>query len=112
MVGRLVLEETVTIGDVTMEEGQTAMLWFPVANRDRSVFENPDNIVVDRSPNRHLALGQGIHRCLGAHLIRVEARVAITELLKRLPEFELDPTKKTSWLMGPSRGSAKSWMLR
>jgi cytochrome P450 len=104
MVGRLVMEESVTIGDVTMEEGQTAMLWFPVANRDRSVFANPDNIVIDRTPNRHLALGQGIHRCLGAHLIKVEARVAITELLKRLPEFELDPTKKPEWLMGQVSG--------
>ncbi|MGY0541487.1 cytochrome P450 [Nocardioides sp. YJ-D4] len=104
MVGRLVLEKSVTVGDVTMEEGQTAFLWFPVANRDRSMFANPDNIVLDRSPNRHLALGQGIHRCLGAHLIKVEARVAITELLRRLPEFELDPTKKSEWLMGQVSG--------
>lgn len=104
LVGRLVLEESVTVGDVTMKEGQTAMLWFPVANRDRSVFTNADNIVIDRTPNRHLALGQGIHRCLGAHLIKVETRVAITEFLKRIPEFELDPNKKPSWLMGQVSG--------
>lgn len=104
MVGRLVMEEDVTVGDVTMKEGETAMLWFPVANRDRSVFENPDEVVPDRSPNRHLALGQGIHRCLGAHLIKVEARVAITEFLKRIPEFELDPNEEVSWQMGQVSG--------
>lgn len=104
MVGRLVLDEAVTVGDVTMKKGQTAFLWFPVANRDRSVFENPDDLIIDRSPNRHLALGQGIHRCLGAHLIKVEARVAITELLRRIPEFDLDPEKKSTWTMGQVSG--------
>ncbi len=103
MVGRLVTERT-TVGDVTMEPGQTAMLWFAVANRDRSVFPNADNIVIDRGPNRHLSLGHGIHRCLGAHLIRVEARVAIGEFLKRIPDFALDADKECEWLMGQVAG--------
>lgn len=103
MIGRLVTEE-VTVGDVTMQPGQTAMLWLAVANRDRSAFPNPDNVVIDRDPNRHLALGHGIHRCLGAHLIRVEARVAITEFLARIPEFSLDPNKECEWLMGQVAG--------
>jgi cytochrome P450 len=87
-----------------MEPGQTAMLWFSVANRDRSAFTTPDNIVIDREPNRHLSLGHGIHRCLGAHLIRVEARVAINEFLKRIPDFSLDPNKECEWLMGQVAG--------
>nr|Q8VQF6.1 RecName: Full=1,8-cineole 2-endo-monooxygenase; AltName: Full=cytochrome P450; Short=CYP176A1; Short=P450cin [Citrobacter braakii]AAL57614.1 P450cin [Citrobacter braakii] len=103
MVGRLVTQE-VTVGDITMKPGQTAMLWFPIASRDRSAFDSPDNIVIERTPNRHLSLGHGIHRCLGAHLIRVEARVAITEFLKRIPEFSLDPNKECEWLMGQVAG--------
>lgn len=104
MVGRLALQENITVGDVTMKEGQTAFLWFPVANRDRSAFTNPDTLTIERSPNRHLALGQGIHRCLGAHLIKMEAQVTLTELLKRIPEFELDREKEPTWSMGQVSG--------
>lgn len=103
LLGRLVTER-VTIGDVTMEPGQTAMLWLPVANRDRKVFEHADALVPERTPNRHLGLGNGIHRCLGAHLIRVEGKVAFTEFLKRIPEFELDPDQDPSWLQGQVSG--------
>ncbi|OZF26162.1 cytochrome P450 [Rhodococcus sp. 14-2483-1-2] len=103
MVGRLVTER-ITVGDVTMEPGQTAMLWFAVANRDRSIFPSADNIVLDRDTNRHLSLGHGIHRCLGAHLIRVEARVAVSEFLNRIPDFALDPDKECEWLMGQVAG--------
>lgn len=57
IVGGLALQENITVGDVTMKEGQTAFLWFPVANRDRSAFANTDALTIERSPNRHLALG-------------------------------------------------------
>ena len=103
LLGRLVTER-VTVGDVTMEPGQTAMLWLPIANRDRKAFQFADALVPDRTPNRHLGLGNGIHRCLGAHLIRVEAKVAFTEFLTRIPEFELDPDRAPSWLSGQVSG--------
>lgn len=103
LLGRLVTEQ-VTIGDVTMEPGQTAMLWLPVANRDRKTFQFADTLVPDRTPNRHLGLGNGIHRCLGAHLIRVEAQVTFTEFLKRIPDFDLDPSRDPSWLQGQVSG--------
>ncbi len=106
LLGRDVIEP-VTIGDVTMEPGQTALLWLPVANRDRRAFPNADALVPDRTPNRHLGLGNGIHRCLGAHLLRVEGRVAITEFLRRIPEFELDSNDKTDWTMGQVSGFNK-----
>ncbi|MGH3952058.1 MAG: cytochrome P450 [Pseudonocardiaceae bacterium] len=106
LLGRDVTER-VTIGDVTMEPGQTALLWLPVANRDRRAFPNADALVPDRTPNRHLGLGNGIHRCLGAHLLRVEGRVAITEFLRRIPEFELDSNDKTDWTMGQVSGFNK-----
>lgn len=106
LLGRDVTEK-VTVGGVTMEPGQTALLWLPVANRDRRAFPNADALVPDRTPNRHLGLGNGIHRCLGAHLLRVEGRVAITEFLKRIPEFELDSNDKTEWTMGQVSGFNK-----
>jgi cytochrome P450 len=103
LLGRLVTEK-VTVGDVTMEEGQTALLWLPVANRDRRAFPYADAFVANRTPNRHLGLGNGIHRCLGAHLLRVEGSVVLTEFLKRIPEYDLDRTKQTQWTSGQVSG--------
>lgn len=106
LVGREVMEK-VTVGDVTMEPGQTALLWFALANRDRRAFPHPDVLIPERNPNRHLSLGHGIHRCLGVHLVRVETAVAITELLRRIPEFELDRTERPEWTKGQVCGFHK-----
>jgi cytochrome P450 len=103
LLGRLVTER-VTVGGVSMEPGQTALLWLPVANRDRGAFPYADTFVPDRTPNRHLGLGNGIHRCLGAHLLRVEGKVVLTEFLKRVPEFELDRSNKPQWTSGQVSG--------
>lgn len=59
------------------------------ANRDPLQFANPDQFDIRRNPNPHIAFGHGIHFCLGAALSRLEARVALTELLTRFERFEL-----------------------
>jgi len=79
----------------------------PVANRDPRQFPYPDVFIPDRAPNRHLTLGTGIHRCIGTHLLRVEGRVVLTEFLKRIPEFELDRTRKPRWGTGQVTGMAE-----
>jgi len=104
--GRTVAKE-VTVRGRTMLPGQMVMLWHPVANRNRSVFPNPDTFVFDRTPNRHLAFSTGIHRCLGAHLVRMEVKVAIGELLRRIPMFALDPGQSTEWQVGSVSGAHK-----
>ena len=56
-------------------------------NGTRRKFPEPDPFVADRSPNRHYAFGTGIHRCLGSHLAKVELRVLLEEVLRRLPGY-------------------------
>ncbi len=58
----------------------------------------------DRSPNIHLGLGIGIHRCLGAHLIALEGRVVLEEFLKRLPNYAIDESLGAKWMSGQVSG--------
>jgi cytochrome P450 len=60
------------------------------ANRDERQFPDPDTFDIGRKIGRHLSFGYGIHFCLGAHLARLEARVALEEVLLRFPEWEVD----------------------
>jgi cholest-4-en-3-one 26-monooxygenase len=81
----------VTIGDQKVSEGDKIIFWHVSANRDESVFENPDAFDVARSPNNHMAFGGGgPHFCLGANLARMEIRVMYDRLLERLPDIRLD----------------------
>ena len=62
------------------------------ANRDPTVFADPDRFDITRSPNPHMGFGAGIHYCLGAPLARLEAEVVFTRLLQRYPELALCDT--------------------
>ncbi len=73
-----------------IRENDKVVMYYPSANRDESVFKNPDVFDVARSPNDHLAFGVGQHWCLGANLARLEIRIMFDELLRRMPELELD----------------------
>ena len=75
----------------TVPEGSTLMVLMASANRDDRAFP-PDGDVFDihREIGHHLTFGHGIHFCLGAALARLEARVAIDEILSRFPEWEVD----------------------
>ena len=68
------------------------------ANRDEAQFPNPDSFDIRRTPNRHIAFGQGIHICLGAPLARLEGDIAFTTLLRRMPNLRLNiPREAISW---------------
>ncbi len=69
--------------------GDSMCLFYPSANRDEDVFDDPFSFRVDRSPNHHLAFGIGEHFCLGANLARLELRVLFRQLAERLEEVEL-----------------------
>ncbi|MFP6640995.1 MAG: cytochrome P450 [Myxococcota bacterium] len=74
----------------TIEAGQDVGMWYPSANRDETVFEEPYRFDISRNPNHHLAFGGfGAHFCLGANLARWELRAALRALIPILPRLEL-----------------------
>lgn len=73
-----------------IREGDKVVVYYQSANRDEDVFPNPYTFDVTRSPNNHIAFGIGEHFCLGANLARLEIRVMFEEILRRLPDIELD----------------------
>jgi cytochrome P450 len=79
----------VTIAGRRIQEGERVAMGFGAANRDPSVFERAHDIVPDRKPNRHLALGYGIHACVGAALGRAESSIMIEEVLRRMPDYRI-----------------------
>lgn len=79
----------VEIADVTIPRGSLVLAALGSANRDAEHFTNPETLDIARHPNRHLSFGRGTHYCLGAPLARMEARIAITELLSRSPDIAL-----------------------
>jgi cytochrome P450 len=89
----------VSLGGATIEEGDRLVAWLGAANRDERQFEESDTFVPDRSPTGHLGFGNGTHYCLGAPLARLEARVALSELLSldglALADTDLSPTRSS-----------------
>jgi cytochrome P450 len=79
------------VGGRQIPRGSAVISWIGSANRDASRFPDPERFDIDRSPNRHLSFGQGIHYCLGAPLARLEARIAIQGLVDRIASLEVVP---------------------
>jgi cytochrome P450 len=82
--------EATELAGVALPEGARLMVLWASGNRDEHVFESPDAIDLDRGNLKaHLSFGHGIHLCIGAQLARLEAKVALEELLRRTTHFEM-----------------------
>ena len=103
---RHVTEEVVWHGHSVPANSRLALLTGS-AGRDERQFENADRFDINRTFDRHLSFGHGIHFCLGASLARLEARVVLEETLSRFPRWEIDEAEveyvHTSTVRGPSR---------
>ncbi|MEV6673366.1 cytochrome P450 [Streptomyces sp. NPDC051162] len=90
--------EDIEIGGVTVPAGETVLLAVASANRDPRHFVDPERLDPNRDRSGHLALGHGIHYCLGAPLARMETETALAALLERFPSLELDvPREELKW---------------
>jgi len=89
-VARYVATEDVSFQDQTVPAGSALLMMLASANRDERQFEDPDRFDIHRKPGGHLTFGRGVHFCVGAPLARLEGRVALEEVLKRFPEWQVD----------------------
>ncbi len=95
LLGRI-SQKKFNLRDKLIPTGATMTLVIASANRDESVFENADQFIITRKPNRHLSFGSGRHFCLGDWLGRSQSRIAIEAFLDRFPTIELPP-QQLSW---------------
>ncbi len=106
--------DDVEIAGVIIPRGSTVVVALAGANREPGKFEEPDTFDIGRSPNRHLAFGNGGHFCLGAHLARVELEVAFDRIARRLPGLRLttdvaDLTWRTTTLVMAPAALPVAW---
>lgn len=105
----------VTLHGETIDADEKVMLWWASANRDPDVWDDPDEFRLDRDlvalRGRHLSFGFGIHACPGASLSRLEARLALTALARRVPTLELaaPPTRIDPFFLWGRRSLPVRW---
>ena len=93
--------EDVDMGGTVIPRGEMVLVVLAAADRDPERFSDPDDLDITRTDNRHLAFGKGIHHCLGAPLARMEGQIAISTLLRRMPNLRLkEPPESLSWRPG------------
>jgi cytochrome P450 len=98
LAGRVTLEDIDDLGGKKIPKGETVLCLLGSANRDPAVYpDRPDQLDITRPNVRPLSFGGGIHFCLGAQLARIEAEVAISTLLRRLPDLRLDDAENPEW---------------
>ena len=73
------------------KEGERLWISWAMANRDPSVFHDPDQIILDRKGNRHFSFGLGVHRCIGSNVARTVFKSMLTAVLDRMPDYQCDP---------------------
>jgi cytochrome P450 len=98
------------LGGKSIRAGDNLALWFPAANRDPSIYSDPNTLDLARDPKLHLAFGHGAHKCLGQHLATMEVARFFRELLPRLKHIEI--SGEPTWVNAIFVGGLKSLPVR
>jgi cytochrome P450 len=96
----------IELGGKQVKAGDKVAMYYGSANRDESVFREPDKFDVGRTPNEHIAFGSGEHFCLGSHIARVEIQVMLKEILTRMPDLRQSGPAEflaSNFISGPAR---------
>ena len=107
MYGSRTALEDVVVGGCPFPTGTTFHVSWSAANLDPTAFDDPAEVRLDRSPNRHAGFATGRHRCLGSHLARMELRVAMEELHRRIPDYRIDPDDGVEYTALGVRGATR-----
>jgi cytochrome P450 len=92
--------------------GSKMLLLFGSANHDEQEFPHPDDVVLDRSPNRHIGFGMGPHRCLGSHLAKCQIAATLERLLPALGAWRIEDATKITWTASVTRGMTALPLIR
>ncbi|WP_158700729.1 cytochrome P450 [Bacillus paralicheniformis] len=87
-INRIVKKDT-ELGGQQLKADDYVLAWIASGNRDEQYFNDPDRFIIDRDFNKHLTFGKGIHTCLGAPLARMQAKLGLTELIRRFPNLRI-----------------------
>jgi cytochrome P450 len=100
-LSRTVTRDVEVNGQRLRKNDKVVISWLS-ANHDEQEFDRPDEIILDRTPNRHLAFGLGPHRCIGSHLARLMSEVMVRAVLDRIPDYRVDVQNVHQYLGNPS----------
>ena len=92
----------IILGGQQLRRNDRVVISWLAANHDEHEFDRPDEVILDRLPNRHLAFGLGPHRCIGSHLARVMFEVMVKAVLDRIPDYQVDVAGVHEYLGNPS----------
>ena len=85
------MKRDVRLNGFAFDKGDRVFLAYSSGNRDPEVFDDPETLKLDRSPNRHIGWGAGQHRCLGSFFARMMFQTMIEAVLARIPDYALVP---------------------
>jgi cytochrome P450 len=81
------------VNGVEVKAGERVLLAYASGNRDESIFENAEEIKIDRFPNRHVAFGAGMHRCIGSFQARMMFETMMHQVFTRMPDYVIDESR-------------------
>ncbi len=99
--------EDVEVDGWSFKKGERVLLAYSSANRDPDVFDDPDRVILDRFPNKHIGFGAGMHRCVGSFLARIMFEAMINEVLDRIPDYQV---VEEELVVYPTIGNINGWV--